>query len=433
MKQTHALLLVVTLLTAACATPGEPGEQTTTPSGQTLPSDPNALVLGAEVALQRGQYREASMAYVRAATAASDEQLCEQAAKVAFEHQQWTLVMQAAERWLQLNQTSEEAHRFAAFSALHLYRIDVAAEHLGTLLDTAFINPQAGFLQLLPFISDEAPAAGATAVLHKLVEKYPDLTESHYALAQAAVQSDNFALALEHAKKARELGQFWSPAGLLLARVQMLMGEQDAALETAKKVVEQDQQDSYKLEYALMQMQAGKEAEGRKQLEALVNSETTGAVAERALADIEFQVGNRDAAAQRFSSLVQSGRFVYESLFYLGAIAEGRESWDDALQLYGRVNGGEFAMGAQTRAARIKAKRQGLDAGLKHLEDFAAARSQYRIDAIIARATLLANDGDESGALALLDSAAKEYPDSPELRFARVFQLETADKVNDCR
>jgi tetratricopeptide (TPR) repeat protein len=431
MKQTHALLLVVTLLTAACATPGEPGEQTTTPSGQTLPSDPNALVLGAEVALQRGQYREASMAYVRAATAASDEQLCEQAAKVAFEHQQWTLVMQAAERWLQLNQTSEEAHRFAAFSALHLYRIDVAAEHLGTLLDTAFINPQAGFLQLLPFISDEAPAAGATAVLHKLVEKYPDLTESHYALAQAAVQSDNFALALEHAKKARELGQFWSPAGLLLARVQMLMGEQDAALETAKKVVEQDQQDSYKLEYALMQMQAGKEAEGRKQLEALVNSETTGAVAERALADIEFQVGNRDAAAQRFSSLVQSGRFVYESLFYLGAIAEGRESWDDALQLYGRVNGGEFAMGAQTRAARIKAKRQGLDAGLKHLEDFAAARSQYRIDAIIARATLLANDGDESGALALLDSAAKEYPDSPELRFARVFQLETADKVND--
>ena len=425
-----AALLVVTLLTAACATPGKPAEQTT-PSGQSLPSDPNALVLGAEVALQRGQYREAAMAYVRAATASSDEQLCEQAAKVAFEHQQWTLVGQAADRWLELNQTSEEAHRFAAFSALHLYKIDIAAEHLATLLETAFINPQAGFLQLLPFISDEAPAAGATAVLQKLVEKYPNLTESHYALAQAAVQSDNFALALEHAKKARELGQFWSPAGLLLARVQMLMGDHDAALETASKVVGQDQQDSFKLEYALMQMQAGKEAEGRKQLDALASSETTGAVAERALADIDFQLGNRDAAAQRFSSLVQNGRFVYESLFYLGAIAEAREAWDDALQLYGRVNGGEFAMAAQTRAARIKAKRQGLDAGLKHLEDFAATRSQFRIDAIIARATLLANNGDENGALALLDSATKEYPDSAELRFARVFQLEGADKVND--
>lgn len=429
MKQARSLLLVVTLLTAACTTPGKPAEQT--PSGQTLPSDPNALVLGAEVALQRGQYREAAMAYVRAATTASDEQLCEQAAKVAFEHQQWTLVVQAAHRWLQLNQTSEEAHRFAAFGALHLYRIDVAAEHLGMLLETAFINPQAGFLQLLPFISDEAPAAGATAVLQKLVERYPNLTESHYALAQAAVQSDNFALALEHAQKARELGQYWSPSGLLLARVQMLMGDHDAALETAKKIVEQDSQDSYRLEYALMQMQAGKEEEGRKQLEALANSETVGAAAERALADIDFQLGNRDAAAQRFSSLVQSGRFVYESLFYLGAIAEVRESWDDALQIYSRVNGGEFAIGAQTRAARIKAKRQGLDAGLKHLEEFAATRSQYRIDAIVARANLLANNGDVSGALALLDSATKDYPDSAELRFARVFQLEGADKVND--
>jgi len=423
-------LLVVTLLTAACTTPGKPADQTA-PSGQPLPNDPNALVLGAEVALQRGQYREAAMAYVRAATSSADEQLCQQAAGVAFEHQQWTLVTQAADRWLELNQTSVEAHRFAAFAALHLYKIDPAAEHLSSLLETEFINPQAGFLQLLPQISDEAAAPAGTAVLQKLVEKYPNLTESHYALAQAAVQSDNFALALEHAKKARELGQFWSPSGLLLARVQMLMGDHDAALETARKVVEQDKQDSNRLEYALMLMQAGKEEEGRKDLDKLASTETAGPVAERALADIDFQLGNRDSAAQRFSSLVQNGRFVYESLFYLGAIAESREAWDDALQIYGRVNSGEFAMAAQTRAARIKAQRQGLDAGLKHLEEFAATRPQYRIDAIIARANLLANSGDANGALALLDSAAKEYPDSAELRFARVFQLEGADKVND--
>jgi tetratricopeptide (TPR) repeat protein len=88
-------------------------------------------------------------------------------------------------------------------------------------------------------------------------------------------------------------------------------------------------------------------------------------------------------------------------------------------------------MAAQTRAARIKAKRQGLDAGLKHLDDFAATRPLYRIDAILARANLLANNGDVNGALALLDTAAKEYPDSAEVRFARVFQLESADKVND--
>ena len=109
-----------------------------------------------------------------------------------------------------------------------------------------------------------------------------------------------------------------------------------------------------------MLMQAGKEEEGRKELNALAASESTGTVVERALADIDFQLGNRDAAAQRFSNLVSSGRFVYESLFYLGAIAEGRQAWDDASQIYGRVTGGEFAVAAQTRAgAHQGASRKG--------------------------------------------------------------------------
>ena len=111
----------------------------------------------------------------------------------------------------------------------------------------------------------------------------------------------------------------------MLAQVQLARGENDAALATAKAIVEQDGQDSYRLEYALMKLQAGQEEEGRKDLNALTGSETTAAVAERALADMDFQLGNRDAAAQRYSNLVSSGRFVYESLFYLGAIAESRD------------------------------------------------------------------------------------------------------------
>src|SRR5262245_38099699 len=121
--------LLLAALVAGCA--GRQERPEAPPTGSTsLPGDPNALVLGAEVALQRGQYLQASQAYVRAAQTASDEELAEQATRVAHEHRQWTLVQTAAERWLELNQTNEEARRFAAFAALHLYRIDPAAEHL---------------------------------------------------------------------------------------------------------------------------------------------------------------------------------------------------------------------------------------------------------------------------------------------------------------
>lgn len=426
---TLAAIVVASLLTG-CATSGNHSDSKAA-AAESLPADPNALVLGAEVALQRGQYLDASRAYVKAAQLANDEALAEQATRVAYEHHQWTAVLAGAERWLELNQTNEEARRFAAFAALHLYHIDRAAEHLGALLDTAFINPPAGFLALLPQLGDEGSPAATTAVLQRLILKYPDLTEAHYTLARAALQSENFALALTHAGKARELGPYWAPAGLLLAQVQLARGESEAGLATARQIVEQDRQDSYRLEYALMQLQAGKDEEGRKELNALASSETTAAVAERALADIDFQLGNREAAAQRYSNLVSSGRFVYESLFYLGAIAESREAWDEAVQIYGRVTGGDMAMAAQARAARIKAQRNGLPEGLAQLEEFAKTRPQYTLDAIAARAALLANNGDSAGALALLDTALKEYPDSAELRFARVFQLESSDKVKE--
>lgn len=419
--------LVLAVL-AGCASQG--GKPQSPQADDALPSDPNALVLGAELALQRGQHLEASRAYLRAAQASQSEELAEQATRVAYENEHWSIVLAASERWLELNSTNEEGRRFAGLAALHLYQIDGAAEHLGILLDTAFINPPAGFLALLPQLSDEASPTAVAAVFQRLIVKYPDLTEAHYALGQAALQADNFALAHKHALRARELGPYWAPAGLLLARVQMVRGEIDAGLATARQIIEQNNQDSYRLEYALMLLQAGKDEEGRSELSSLASSETAAPVVERTLADIDFQLGNQEAAAQRFSNLVSSGRFVYESLFYLGAIAEARDAPDDALQIYERVTGGELAMAAQSRAARIKVEKQGLQAGLKHLEEFAATRPQYKVDAISARAKLLADNGDPAGALTLLDSALKEYPDATELRFTRVFQLEDSDKVD---
>ena len=90
----------VALLMAGCA---GASKQSSGKTVDALPDDPNALVLGAEVALQRGQYLEASRAYVKAAQGANDETLAEQATRIAYEHHQWTLVLTGAERWLELN------------------------------------------------------------------------------------------------------------------------------------------------------------------------------------------------------------------------------------------------------------------------------------------------------------------------------------------
>lgn len=428
-RSAAALILVLASLLAACTGLERHAEAPAGAAALAPVPDLDALVLGAEMALQRGRYLEAGRAYLQAAQASEDETLAEQATRVAYEHTQWSLVQAAAARWLELNQTSEEARRFAAIAALHRYDIDAAAGHLDLLLNTAFINPQAGFLALLPQLIEEASPPAVMAVLQRLIDDFKDMTEAHYALAQTAVRADNYQLALAHARRARELGPYWAPAGMLLARVQMLRGEGAAALVTARAVMAQDDQDVYRLEYALMLMQAGEEAEGRRMLLALSDSETAGTMVERALADIDFQLGNRDAAAKRFGNLISSGQFVYESLFYLGVIAELRDQPQEAMQFYERVTAGGMAMAAQTRIARLKAKQQGLQAGLMYLQEFSASRPQFRIDAVIAQASLRTDHADSAGALELLKESLQEYPDSTELRFAQVFQLEGADQV----
>jgi tetratricopeptide (TPR) repeat protein len=393
--------------------------------------DPNALLVVAEVALQRGQYLDAARAYAQAAEASSDESLAQQATRVAYEHHQTTEMYRSATRWLELNPTSEEPHRYAAFGALRLYRLADAADHFDALLGTAYINVPAGFLALLPLMLDETPAAGVTTVLTDLVARHPDIAESHFALAQSALRSDNLALALEHAERAVDLSPYWSPAGMLLARARLANGDRDGALAQVKAVVERDGQPANRIERALIELAIGDEKAARDELDLLAADPEFAAGAERAFALLDLRDGKIDEAGERFEDLLRQGRFVYESLFHLGSIAESRNDTNAAVGLYARISAGDFAVPAQTRVARIKAKDESLDAGLAHLEQFAEDHPAYAIDMIAARSALRENEGDPDGALQVLDAALESYPDASQLELQKAFLFERIGKSDD--
>ena len=150
----------------------------------------------------------------------------------------------------------------------------------------------------------------------------------------------------------------------------------------------------------------------------------------RALGLMDMQGGDLDAATGRFDALLSTGAQTYESLFHLGAIAEQREDTERALRNYARVTGGDFALAAQVRVARIKAEKSGIEAGLQHLEEFARARPELAVDVTVQRAALLSEHDDERAALAELDAGIERYPDSVELRMSRVFLLERTDRVD---
>jgi tetratricopeptide (TPR) repeat protein len=392
---------------------------------------PAQLQASGDAALERKDFPLAASYYRQAAERADDEQVAEQATRVAYDNQQQREAAAAAERWLQLNPTSEQARRYAGVAALQLHRLDTAEEHFASLLETAYLSPAAGFLALYPVIAEEGTPADVTELFRRLGTRYPKVAEGQYALAGAALRSENFALASEAASRAVQLAAFWAPARMLLARTMIATGQDEQGIALALEVVTDNPSDiGSHLEYALLLSSIGRDEEARAVLTPYATGTTVVPGALRALGLLDLQNGDLDAATTRFDALLATGAQTYESLFHLGAIAEEREDTERALRSYARVTGGDFALAAQVRVARIKAEKSGTEAGLLHLEEFARTNPEFAVDVIAQRAALLSARDDERGALEELDAGIERYPDSVELRMARVFLLERTDRVD---
>ncbi|MGC3982049.1 MAG: tetratricopeptide repeat protein [Steroidobacteraceae bacterium] len=429
------LALLVSMALTGCAATRPVGDAAVVATGgkATLQApaegDVTQLLAAAEQAQQAGRYPESARRYLQVAQLSSDEQVIEQAARACYDNQQLQATAQIAARWLEINPTNQQARELAALSALKLYRVDAAREQLQVLLESAFITPAAGFIELLPKL-ESADSNAATAVLKQLVERMPDVAEAHYVLAQLAGQTADWNLMLNEAQRAQQLAPYWSPAGLLLARAQLASGQDELALKTAQAVVKEDDSIATRSEYAGLLLSSNHANEAVQLWRELEQTQGDNSSAVRALAQLDFQLGNYQSAFTRFNQLLNTGKNLSESIFYLAGIAERTGANDEARQLYERVQEGEFASAAQLRVAKLIQDSEGQAAALTFLQAFGEANPDELLLSLKARAEMLAQAGDDAAALAVYDQAVKDYPDVAELRLSRAFQLVKMGKVN---
>ena len=121
------------------------------------------------------------------------------------------------------------------------------------------------------------------------------------------------------------------------------------------------------IEYALLLAGTGRDEEARAVLTPYASGQVVVPAAVRSLGLMDLQSGDLKAAEARFEDLLSTGSQSYESLYYLGVIAERRDDTERAMSFYSRVVSGDHAIAAQQRVARIKADKSGVDAGLAHL------------------------------------------------------------------
>jgi tetratricopeptide (TPR) repeat protein len=387
-----------------------------------------------EIARERREPRVAALQYAAAAAGGTDLDLLARASEVTAESLQPSLTAVVAARWISLDPASLDAHRAAARAALSMQKIPQAAEEYRIVLSTSPRGVEAEFADLETELSSAGNVFGARQVADRLAAAFPESAAALRLQGFAALRADDPAAAVKSLAAALDLTPKESndarreiTTGLWRARI--LSGDSGGPLADAQALTERETTPANLLDYALLLLAAQQNEAAIAELETLVAQADMQPVALRLLGLIEFQENELDAAARRFTDLLATGKFLDDSFYYLGLIAERRGDAEKALRLYAQVQGGDNAVGALLRASNILQTHGAAPAAEELLDHLLEDQPQRAPEVLAARARFYADSGDVQQGIEVLDRGAAEYPDNVDIRYAIASTYEEQGRV----
>jgi Tfp pilus assembly protein PilF len=127
--------------------------------------------------------------------------------------------------------------------------------------------------------------------------------------------------------------------------------------------------------------------------------------------------------------LLTMGKFVDDSFYYLGLIAERRGDLERALRLYAQVQSGDNSIAALLRACSILQAHGAAPAAQELLDHLIEDEPQRAPEILAARARIYADSGDSQQAIDLLDQGILQYPDSVDIRYAIASTYEAQGRI----
>ncbi|GAA5071859.1 tetratricopeptide repeat protein [Lysobacter panacisoli] len=423
--RTLCFVLVATLAAAPVLAAEKEPAAATDPIGASL----EPLLIG-EFALQSGRLDEAAQAYLDAARAANDVALAERATRIALLAKDDKRAAQALDLWRK--QGGEGLNVAAAQAVLAIRRGDErgARKYLTQLLQAP---GDSGWRQALGVLSGGARDPQQSArLLERLVAdgKIPNRLPAWLAFG-------GLAQGLEQPKLVERI---------VAEVVKRFPGEARVGLLRASQLRE-----------------AGKTDEARELLASLAAQAGSDGDLRRAIADEYHRMGDYNSAeavlaggpqddqtyALRAALLAQGDdkealARLYEELrrnasqpdpqrrLLLGQMAEFLDRFDEALEWYRGVPGGEQRWSARLRAANVLHE---LDRGeeafksLREIQADASADEEARRDAYLLEASLREKDKNAAGEMDAYARGLAAFPDDPEVLYARALSWERRDDI----
>ncbi len=401
--------------------------------------DSNALIMTAEIALQRDDCGRAAANYTIAAQRLADAKLAARAADVALDCGQYQAAERAAARWRSLMPNEPAAVHAVMRAELGLYKIDDARGAFedwiksGGLANARNADKEetgaAGIAEAVRLVAQESGVPATLAMLRGVQARPLQTGSSQLALADLALDAWSYREALQYGQRALSAGAAAAPTQLILARAHAGLGEAEeavAAANAAKSAAPKEQ--TFATADVLMLL--GRERDARTALESLRDTPGLHTQAQRRLGLLAFNRGDYDEAQRDFSELLKDHDSSAIAVYYLAAIADRRNDVATALRGYQMLSGTALDAAARDRAATLLYKQGQRKQALQLLKPTDESSPQSRLNAEIQRAQLLSNNGEADQSLARIDDALARFPAHPDLLYQKAILLEKAGRTD---
>lgn len=451
-----------------------------------------AMTVVAEIALKRGDCKEASESYAQAAMV-GDAALAKRATEVAMTCEHLPAAWKAAARWHSLAPDDREASASYAAVALKLYRltearaaiVDFAKSKAPLSTDVPkagqgpgqkpargadansgsgedagpqtsggarsgkgrAVNPgnpgagprpaadsdqaprAVGLPELTALLLAQSDASTVLAAMSGALDSNNPSSETLALLGELALDSYDSQRAQRYAELALDHDPKDFDAKRILARAYVVRGDATKAIAAAHDAMNTDaRRGAFELAEVLAQLDRVEEA--HQELERLRNTSAPEGEINRRLALLAFDSGDMSEAEQRFGELASSGEANDAAMLFLADIAARAGHDDEALAGYRKLADSSVAIPARSRAAALLIKKNH-DAALALLDDYVKAHPDSEFELTLAKARLLADHGEAESGLTLLTAALERHPEHPSIQYERAVILERAGRVRE--
>ena len=437
----YPILLLSLLWLAACAgtTAPDPVAQET-PDSPAMPDaalprialEPEILfnLLLGEIAGSRGQVGVAAETLGEVAQQTRDPRVAERATLAALYAKRYDEALKSAQLWTELRPHDTEAREALIIALIELDRVGEAREHFKALLaaEETRRNLDHAYLRVAAVLGRASNRAAAIDVMQSLVALNPRLAAAHFAMAHLMVRGGDLDKALGSADEALKRRPDWEEAALFKARILLSQKESQKARAFYEAFLADHRgANSVRLNYARFLVDQKEWDKALDEFRRVADNLPDDADTVYAVGLLSLQNNRLEEAEKYLKRAIELRPQNDQARLYFAQVAEQRKRYDEAIERYLQVSGGEHYFEAQTRLGVVMARQGDLARARRHLEGINAQNDAQRVQAALAHEQILRDVRQFNEALEVLNAAIKTVPGDKDLLYARALVAEKLD------